>query len=374
VPGVTYRLTIDDASPAPALVAAIRQLEVEDHADEADMLRLRLATAVRPDGGGWTVLDDDVFPRLAKVRVWVVIGDTAVPLIEAHVIEVQADLSDRPDASTLTIVGMDPTVLMHLEERVRAWPDMTDADVASAIFGDPAYGFTPVVEPTRWTRHEEEQTLMQRGTDIAFLQQLARRNGCECFVELNADTGEVEGHFHPPRLDESPQGVLTVNMGAASNVNRFTVRHDMLGPALAEVSGIDTDAGETQPARADRDEDTTLGGDSAVAQDRPRRVLLARTGMGQGGELQAYARAVVERAAFSLEAEGELDAVAYGGVLRAKRPIMVRGVGRRYSGTWYVERVLHLFGPAGYVQRFTLRRNAIGLTGRERFTEDAALA
>ena len=65
----------------------------------------------------------------------------------------------------------------------------------------------------------------------------------------------------------------------------------------------------------------------------------------------------------AITAEGELNTVAYGGMLRAKRPIMVRGAGRQFSGTYYVERVHHIFTPESYTQRFTLRRNAVGLAG-----------
>ena len=74
-----------------------------------------------------------------------------------------------------------------------------------------------------------------------------------------------------------------------------------------------------------------------------------------------------DESAWALTAEGELDTAAYGAVLRAKRPVLVRGAGPRFSGTWYVERVLHTFTPDGYTQRFALRRNALGVTGQERF-------
>jgi phage protein D len=374
MPGVSYRLLIDGEPASPELIAAIQQIEVEDHAEEADMLRLRLSTNVRADGSGWTVLDDDVFPRLANLRLTVAIGSrTTVPLIDAYVIETTAALANEPGASALTVVAMDPTVLMHLEERVRPWPNMTDGDVAAAIFSDAAYGFTPVVESTRWTRQEEEQTLIQRGTDIRFLHQLAERNGYECFVQMNPDTGEVEGHFHPPQLDEAPQGVLTVNMGPASNVTRFEVRFDMLGPTTATATGLDIDSGEDQPAQAEGAANDELGTAAAVPAERPRRVLLSGTGMGQSGELQTLAQAVVDRSAWAIEAEGELNTTAFGNVLRAKRPVMVRGAGRLFSGTYYVEKVLHSFTSEGYTQLFTLRRNAVGLTGRESFTEDDAL-
>jgi len=55
--------------------------------------------------------------------------------------------------------------------------------------------------------------------------------------------------------------------------------------------------------------------------------------------------------------------------------VMVRGVGRQFSGRYYVERVLHQIGGDGsYTQKFTLRRNATGLTGGENFRSDDGVA
>jgi hypothetical protein len=52
---------------------------------------------------------------------------------------------------------------------------------------------------------------------------------------------------------------------------------------------------------------------------------------------------------------------------------MVRGAGRQFSGTYYVQKVLHTLTGDGYTQRFTLRRNALGLSGSESFVENNAL-
>lgn len=372
--GVAFSLDVDGSPASAELLRAITRVEVEDHADMADMLRLRLGVRVRDDGSGWTVLDDGTFTRLAHLRLAVTIGRRdAMPLIDAYVIETDARLASDPGVSTLGVVAMDPTVLLHLDERVRAWPNMTDSDVASAIFSDGDYRFTPVVEDTKWTRSEEDHTLMQRGTDMQFLARLAERNGYEVFVELNADSGEVEGHFHPPRHDEEPQGTLTVNMGAGTNVRHFRARFDMLGPAVASGATLDVEDASDQTGEAERGEQEGMGDEPATPAERPRTVLLGGLAMGNAGEVQRLAQAVVDRSAWSVVAEGELDPLAYGGVLRAKRPVLVRGAGRDFSGTWYVERVLHVFGAAGaYTQRFTLRRNALGVTGQESFGPGSA--
>ncbi len=260
---------------------------------------------------------------------------------------------------------------MNLDEKVRPWPNMADSDIATVVFGE--YGFSVDVKQTQPPRQEVDYTTMQRGTDIQFLQQLAERNGYECYVEINPRIGRVEGHFHPPRLEQMPQGVLSVNMGQATNVNSFNARYDMLRPTTAQVTGLDIETQSDQPAQVQSLGLMEQGSKPALNGDRPRRVLLSRTSLAQTGELQTYAQAVVDRSAWAITADGELHTVAYGGILRAKRPVNVRGAGRQFSGIYYVEKVLHTFTGDGYTQRFTLRRNALGLTGRESFVEDKAL-
>jgi phage protein D len=373
---ITYTLTVNGTAASAAVLNAVKQIEVEDHAAMADMMRLRLAVAVKEDGSGWTLLDESLFTRLANLKLSVTVGSgSAMPLINAYVIEVDTDFSSSPLGSELVVTAMDPTVLMHLDEKVKAWNNMMDSDVASSIFSDAGYRFTPVVESTKWSRHENDHTLMQRGTDIQFLRQLADRNGYECFVELN-DAGEVEGHFHPPKHDAQPQGTLTVNMGSATNVNRFRAKYDMLGPAKAKASTIDPSDKSVQKSQAD---DATqadgMGEQATVPSDRPRTVLLSGLGMAQSGEVQRFAQSVVDKSSWSIVAEGEVNTVAYGGTLKAKKPVMVRGVGRQFSGRYYVERVLHQIGADGtYTQKFTLRRNATGLTGSENFKSDDGVA
>jgi phage protein D len=375
-PSTSFTLTIADAPASSAVLGAIKQIEVEDHAELADMMRLRLAVAVREDGDGWTVLDDGVFERLTKVRITVSVGTgRSMPLLEAYVVDVDTTFSGQPGTSELVVTAMDPTVLMHLEEKVKSWPNMKDSDVASSIFSDSAYAFEPVVDTTDVSHEENDHTLMQRGSDIAFLRHLAERNGFECFVELN-DGGAVEGHFHAPKNNAQPQGTLSVNLGSATNVNRFRARFDMLGPAVAKAATIDPDSAEDQSGDATEPEQTNeMGGEPATPRDRPRKVLLSQLGMAQSGEVQKYAQAVVDRSSWAIVAEGDLNTVAYAKVLKAKQPVMVRGAGQQFSGRYYVERVLHtITGDGTWTQRFTLRRNATGLTKRENFRSDDALA
>lgn len=374
MPAVSYSLFIDDLPAGEELLQAIRQIEVEDHADMADMVRLQVVIAVKDGCSGWSVVDEDIFARLTKLRIDVKIGSgRAETLMVAHVVETSANFANQPGSSILNVVAMDPTVLMNLHERVKAWPNMSDSDVANSIFSSGEYRFTPIIDTTSWRRQENDQTLMQRGTDMQLLQQLAGRNGFEVYVETNGLTGKVEGHFHARRLTQPPQGTLSVNMREATNVNRFNARFDMLRPATAEATNLDVSSREGQQSEATTSQLPSLGRQSSLATSQQRRVLPSRTGLARTGELKTYAQAVADRTALAITAEGELNSVAYGGLLRAKRPVMVRGAGRQFSGTYYVQRVHHVFTPESYSQDFTLVRNATGLSGSESFVPSTAL-
>jgi phage protein D len=370
---ITHALTIAGSPASADLLNAIQLIEMEDHAELADMLRLRISCAVKPGGSAWTIVDDGLFDRLTNVKLAVTVGSgPAKPLFDGYVIENDIEFSNNPTGSAFTVVAMDPSILMHLEERVKSWPNMAASDVASAIFSAAEHGFTPVVKSTGYTPHEDDHTLIQRGTDIQFLQQLADANGYECFIDLNDSTGAVEGHFHPPQTDEDPQVTLSVNMGPATNVNQFRARFDMLGPTTAAAAVLDYEQKSKEPGQAASTSQTVLGSTEATASQRPRKVLLSSLGMGQSAEVQRYAQAVVDRSSWAISAEGEAATAALGSILRAKQPVMVRGVGRQFSGRYYVYKVVHLITSDGtYVQRFTLRRNALGLTGQEQFRSES---
>ena len=367
---VGYRLRVDGADAPGHLLEALQRVEVEEHATLASIMRLTVGIAVDESGERWTIVDEGLFPPLGEASLSISVGSAdPEPILTGYVIETRTVLSEEPGASSLDVVAMDASVLMNLEERVRAWPNTADSDIAEAILAE--HGLTPVVDRTEPTRDEADLVPIQRGTDMQFLVALGRRYGFDVFVAAAA--AGAEGHFHAPRLDEPSQGVLTVGFGGAGNVAELEVTHDALRPATARGDHLSARSLETQSGAATSTSLDDLGGTSVLAAPKVRALLLARTGVAETAELQTVAQAVVDRSSWSLRAEGELSTIRYQGVLRARRPVSLRGVGQELSGTYYVERVLHTFDEDGYRQRFTLVRNAIGLSGREDFASTDAL-
>ena len=86
MPDISYRLTVDDVPAPPELLAAIQQIEVEDHAEMADMMRLRISVGGSAGCSGWNVLDEDLFHRLSVITLSIAIGPRpAETLMTAYV-------------------------------------------------------------------------------------------------------------------------------------------------------------------------------------------------------------------------------------------------------------------------------------------------
>ena len=123
-------------------VDAIEEIDVEMSIEAASVFRLKLGIA-QTDLGDWTCSQEDLFRPLVPVTVRVGVGASPIPeaLINGYVSDSSVTYSDEPGGSTLEVTGLDATHLMNLEEKVMPWPNLPDAAIAAAIFGQ--YALVP---------------------------------------------------------------------------------------------------------------------------------------------------------------------------------------------------------------------------------------
>ena len=142
----------------------------------------------------------------------------------------------------------------------------------------------------------------------------------------------------------------------------------------AKAANVDVNTGQIQDGQVQTSGADLLGQEGLHGRiERPALLLPSKTGLTSVAELDTLCRAIADRSAWAVTAEGELDTAVYKNVLRSHRTISVRGAGNLYSGDYYVSRVLHTIAGDSYRQQFELRRNASGLTGGEDFEDDGAL-
>jgi len=360
--GFGFTLTVGFAPAPDPVMAAVRQIEVETSNEEAGVFRLTLAIA-QTAIGDWTVLDLDLFRPLVPVSIRVT-GVMGLPeaIINGYVTGQSVRYSATAGDTVLEVTGMDATLLMNLEEKVKAWPNMPDSAIAAAIFGE--HTLIPRLQVTAPQRFEPQSSTLQRGTDIRFLRRLARRNGFECYVQADALTGLDQGFFQPPQLTGLPQAVLNVNMGGETNVSDFQADYDMVQPTTAIGAEIDLSTKAPLPALAAVAAQVPQGLEPALSRILPPpAVRIAATGAATAGELQAVAQGIADQSSFAVRASGTVFPEV--GILRPGGIVNVRGAGRVFNGSYYLTKVSHVISNQGHVQRFESKRNAVTMTGAE---------
>lgn len=343
------------------LYADLLGLEIELDDELAAQLRLRLALD-REDDGSWRHLDDDRLQAWRQVTVSAGLGDDDEQLFAGYITHVRPSFDPDPARCALELWGLDGSVLLDREEKLKGWPNKKDSDIAGEIFS--AYALTPQVDDTSLVHDEKISTVIQRESDMQFLLRLAARNGFECYVE------GTTGYFRPPQLGGPPQPVLAVHFGDETNVARFSLQVDALAPANVAMWQLDRADKSVLDASITATQQQTLGrrdaSDLLPAGIDPG-LLIPRAATTGKLELTALGQGLYHRAAWFVTGEGEVNANRYGHLLRPRRTVTIKGVGEAHSGVYYVAHVTHSFTPEGYTQRFRVRRNALAPAGSEQF-------
>ncbi len=390
-----YQIAFAGEAASQDFYGSVVSLTVEENTSAASTLDMRLATR-RKDDGSWELLDDPRFELFTKISVKAgfsggqglagALGgltgssgnDGLEPVFDGFVTSVHLSLQSDPGATFIDVHAMDSTVLMSLEEKVARWPNLSDSDIARQILL--GYGVQVQADSTSTTHQENDTTIVQRGTDLDFVRELARRNGLEFYFETDKTSGQVTAYFRAPQLDGAPQPDLAIQFGDGSNLRTFSARLDGLRPLNVKKIQQDVQANSTNSAQVSDTQLTKLGSQDAndliggplgslvTAQDAAAEARVLGPPTSDATEMQTLAQAVRDDAGWLIAAEGEINSQAYQAVLRSHRLVLVKGAGSAYSGKYYVTRVVHEIRADGtYTQRFEARRNARGLDGSEQF-------
>lgn len=346
----------------------ILSVEVEDDHKLAASFKIKLAIQLQSDGN-WTYLDDESLSVWNRVEIYAGFPDNAVKAITGYIVHLKPYFAKRITDSYLEVWGMDESVLMDREEKLKDWPNRKDSDIASEIFSN--YGLTPEVEDTEVIHDEVLSTIIQRESDIKFLKRLARRNGYECFVQNST------GYFRQPVLNESPQKVLAAHFGNETNLSFFQAGLNALRPTIVEMSQLDSMTKEIRSVTIDNMEQNQLGqtlsSELIPSGVEPTGLYVKHALTTSQQEMKVLCQALYDEAEWLLEGEGEIISSLYQDVLRARRLVTIKGVGRTYSGTYYVTNVRHSFTQDGYTQHFKVRKNALSPDGTEDFGSSGSL-
>lgn len=359
----TFSLLLNGTPADDKLVTALSMLEVEENADLPGAIQLRLPVDTTDDGD-LTYVSDGRFAPFANIAV-VVTADGGSPqcIFDGYVLSHKLHVETGTTASTLEVWGQDASWLMNLDEKTREWVDVTDADVANAVFGD--YGVTPSpgnTDDDSPSHTEDGHSLMQRATDIQFLRTLARRNGKLCRVACTDQPGQRTGYFAKPKLDGDPATTLSLNDPDTWNVAALDIEWEATRPtAVAARQALFTGNDEDGVGADTKDSGLPLLDQRGLADFAGRTMTVILTApVDDGGELGMRARSLLREAGWFVRCEGEADVARLNAILRAGTVVQLGGLGALHSGKYYVWTVRHSITAESHRMKFVLVRNAVG--------------
>ena len=271
-----------------------------------------------------------------------------------------------PDAmrgsSKLIISGHDLSVLMDLVDFTGLpFPGLTpDLRVLTILGKYAAFGIIPEVIPVITPDIEVpvQKIPTQKGTDFAYINQLAQEAGYVFYVQPGPVPGTSQAYWGPQVKVGVPQPALNVNLDAWTNVESLNFHYNPKTAVLPIVYIQDPTTKIPIPILIPPI--TPLNPPLGLAVATPQKIQpIPDTAKLSPAQALMIGMAKASDSADIVTGEGTIDVLRYGQILNARTLVGVRGAGLAFDGLHYVDTTKHHIKPGEYKQDFTLRRNAL---------------
>jgi hypothetical protein len=271
-----------------------------------------------------------------------------------------------PDAaqgsSKLVVTGDDISAVMDLIDfSGLPYPGMSpDLRVLTILGKYAAFGIVPEVIPVPAPDIEVplQRIPKQKGTDLAYIKQLAAETGYVFYVTPGPLPGMNQAYWGPQVRIGTPQTALNVNLDSWTNVESLSFRYEPQSSVLPIVYIQDPTTKAVLPIPIPPV--TPFNPPLGIVVPVPQKIEpLKDTAKRSPAQALMLGMAKAVENADVVTGEGTLDVVRYGQILRARGLVGVRGAGIAFDGMHYVASATHRLKPAEYKQSFVLKRNAL---------------
>lgn len=367
--GIQLSLLMGPIVPVPVprvVLDALDSVEVRTAAGTASGFQLKFSITARSELNTIFLIAGatNTSPFTPPLRVMLVLtmNGAAQPLFDGVMTNVQMQAVGQGQQGSLTVTGEDVTKAMDMQD----WSGLpfpavpVEGRVALLCAKYAPFGLIPLIIPVLFpdVQIPIDKIPSQHGTDLAYIQELARQVGYVFYVEPGPAPGTNIAYFGPEIKIGVPQPALNVDMDALTNVESLSFTFDPtkgvrpivfiqnqltrapipipipnLNPLQPPLGLLATPLANIKPLK-----DT--------AKMSPMRAISA--GLAKAAESQD-----------AVTGSGSLDVLRYGRPLKARGLVGVRGVGVAYDGLYYVRSVTSTLKRGEFKQSFELTRNGL---------------
>jgi hypothetical protein len=264
--------------------------------------------------------------------------------------------------STLTISGDDLTAVMkYIDFSGFPFPAMPpEARVLLMLAKYAAFGVIPLIIPSVLIDIPipVDRIPRQQGTDFAYITQLADEVGYVFYLSPGPAPGTSIAYWGPEIKVGVPQPALNINMDAFTNVESLNFSFDAESAKLPilfiqepnskaiipipvpPITPLNPPLGLIPPIPKGLD---PIEGTAKLSPIRAALIGLAKA----------------SKTADAVTANGSLNVLRYGRILKARQLVGVRGAGPAFDGLYYVKSVTHNIKRGEFKQSFNLGRNGL---------------
>jgi phage protein D len=249
----------------------------------------------------------------------------------------------------ITVSGYDLSYCMRHSRRSRVWDRQKDSQIVAQIAG--SYNLTADVQDSQV---EHARTEQNQQTDQEFLAMLAERNGYEVF------TRDRTLYFKQPASDQAAVVTLEWGKGLVSFSPELNIAEQI---TEVEVRGWNVATKEEIVGRAragdehGRDGGQRSGGEHLRSACRQEQPLKIRFPVRSQQEADQKARSILKQRSEQF-IKGNGESIGLPEIL-PNTNIELRGLGRLFSKTYFVEQATHTVSTSGYKTTFRVKETTI---------------
>jgi len=306
-----------------------------------------------------------LFMRVVLVAT---VNGVANVLIDGVITNNHISPGDKGSNSTLTLMGEDLTVLMNQSD----WSGFpfpacpAEARVALLLAKYAVFGIVPLIVPSILMDISLpiDRIPSQKGTDLNYIRYLATQAGYVFYLDPGPAPGMSKAYWGPQIKVGPVQSALSSDMDAYTNVESMNFSFDQQKNKIPLLYIYIEETGISIPIPIPPI--TPLNPPLGLIPPLPTNLLppdlkAFRDDISKRPIPQAVMMGLAEAAenAEAVSCQGSLDVTRYGGVLKARQLVGVRGAGPAFDGLYYVKSVTHKIKRGEYKQDFTLTRNGL---------------